>query len=71
MLTSDLVTYERHPPIMGPGKRGDWGTPVIDELDAPPPLVLDPHKDDPRRVAGGELLVGLVPFDHGDLGFAM
>ena len=56
---------------MGPGKRGDWGTPVIDELDAPPPLVLDPHKDDPSGVAGGELLVGLVPFDHGDLGFAM
>ena len=67
MLASDLVAYERHSPVMRPGEGGDRGAPVVDELDAPPPLVLDPYKDDPSGVAGGELLVGLVPLDHGYL----
>ena len=63
-VSPDLVTDERHPPVMWPGEGGDRGAPVVDELDAPPPLVLDPDKDDPRGVAAGELLVRLVPLHH-------
>ena len=68
MLDSDLVAYERHPPVVGPGEGRDRGAPVVDELDAPPPLVLDPHEDDPGGVTRGQLLVGFVPFDHSYLG---
>ena len=68
MLDSDLVTYERHPPVVGPGEGRDRGAPVVDELDAPPPLVLNPHEDDPGGVTRGQLLVGFVPFDHSYLG---
>ena len=68
MLDSNLVAYERHPPVVGPGEGRDRGAPVVDELDAPPPLVLNPHEDDPGGVTRGQLLVGFVPFDHSYLG---
>lgn len=68
MLDSDLVAYKRHPPVVGPGEGRDRGAPVVDELYAPSPLVLDPHEDDPGGVTRGELLVGLIPFDHSYLG---
>lgn len=44
----------------------DRGAAVVDELDAPAALVLDPHEDHARTVAGSQLLVRLVPFhqDH-------
>ena len=46
---------------MRPREADDWRVPVVDELDRPPALVLDPHEDDARGVARGQLLVRLVP----------
>lgn len=34
---------------------------VVDKLDAPSAVVFDPDEDDPGAVAGGELLIRLVP----------
>ena len=68
MLDSNLVAYERHPPVVGPGEGRDRGAPVVDELDRPATLVLDPHEDDPGGVARGQLLVRLVPSHQGHLG---
>ena len=34
---------------------------VVDQLHRPAALVLDPHKDAPVRVTGGQLLEGLIP----------
>lgn len=52
---------------MGPSKADHRRVPVVDELDGPPALVLDPHKDDSGSITGGQLLVGFVPLDQGDL----
>ena len=38
---------------MRPREADDGRVPVVDELDGPAPLVLDPHEDDPGGVAGG------------------
>ena len=62
-----LVAYERHPAVVRPGEADDGRGPVVDELDAPPTLVLDPDEDDAGGVAGGQLLVGLVPPHEGHL----
>jgi len=43
--------------------------PIVDQLDGPAALVLDPHKDYARAVAGGQLLVRLVPLNQDDLLF--
>jgi len=50
-----------------PGEVGYRRIPIVDQLDGPAALVLDPHKDDARAVAGGQLLVRLVPFNQNDL----
>ena len=52
---------------MGPGEADDRGVAVVDELDGPPALVLDPDEDDAGGVARGQLLVRLVPPNQGDL----
>ena len=49
---------------MRPGEGGDGGAAVVDQLNGPAALVLDPDEDDPRGVATGELLVRLVPLHH-------
>ena len=56
-----LVADEGHPSVMRPREVGDGRAAVVDELDAPAALVLDPDEDDAGAVAGGQLLVGLVP----------
>ena len=62
-----LIADERHPAVVGPREADDWRVPVVDELDGPAALVLDPHEDDPRGVARGKLLVRLVPSHQGHL----
>ena len=52
---------------MRPREADDGRVPVVDELDRPAALVLDPHEDDPRGVARGQLLVRLVPSHQGHL----
>ena len=52
---------------MGPREADDRRAPVVDQLDGPAPLVLDPHEDNARGVAGGQLLVRLVPPHEGYL----
>ena len=52
---------------MGPAEADDGRVAVVDELDGPPALVLDPHEDNAGLVACGQLLVGLVPANQGDL----
>lgn len=47
---------------MRPGEVRDGSAAVVDQLDAPAALVLDPHEDDARAVARCQLLVRLVPF---------
>lgn len=42
----------------------DWGISVINQLNGPTSLVLDPHEDNSGTVAGRELLIRLVPFDQ-------
>ena len=49
---------------MRPREADDRRAAVVDELNGPPALVLDPHEDDARGVARGKLLVGLVPTDQ-------
>ncbi len=46
---------------MRPGEADDGCVAVVDELDGPAALVLDPYEDDAGGVAGGQLLIGLVP----------
>ncbi len=41
--------------------------PVVDHLLVPAPLVEHPDNDEPVLVAGGQLLVSLVPPDDLDL----
>lgn len=45
----------------------DGCAPVVDQLDAPAALVLDPDEDDAGAVAGRQLLVRLVPLHHDHL----
>ena len=62
-----LVANQCHSAVMGPWKANNWGASVIDELDGPPSLILDPHKDNPWGVAGSQFLVGFIPSDKSDL----
>lgn len=48
---------------MTPREVGDLSVAVVDELDRPATFELDPDEDDAAAVAGGELLVRLVPLD--------
>jgi len=64
-----LVADQGHAAIVRPGEVGYRRIPIVDQLDGPAALVLDPHKDDARAVAGGQFLVRLVPFDQDDLLF--
>ena len=59
-----LVADDGHAAVVRPGEVGDAVAAVVDELDGPAALVLDPHVDEALGVAGGELLVGLVPADE-------
>lgn len=45
----------------------DRRIPIVDQLDGPATLILDPHKDDARAVARGELLIRFIPLDQNDL----
>ena len=59
-----LVAYKGHPAIVAPRKVSHRRAPIVDELDAPPALVLYPHENDARAVASRQFLVGLVPLHH-------
>ena len=61
VIGAHLIADERHSAIVGPGEVGDWRAAVVDQLDAPAALVLDPDEDDAGAVAGRQLLVRLVP----------
>lgn len=37
---------------------------IIDQFNRPATLVFNPHKDDARTVAGGQLLIRLIPLDQ-------
>jgi hypothetical protein len=66
-FVTDLVADEGHPAVVRPREADDWRISVVDKLDRPAALVLDPHEDDAGSVAGGQLLVGLVPPNKGHL----
>ena len=63
-LDTCLVADESHPAIMGPGEGVDRSVPVVDQLNAPPSFVLNPHEDDASGVTRCKLLVRFVPFHH-------
>lgn len=62
-----LVADEGHAAVVRPGEVGDGGVAVVYELDGPAAFVFDPDEDYARAVAGGEFLVGFVPFYEDDL----
>ena len=62
-----LVADEGRAAVVRPGEVADARAPVVDELDGPAALVLDPHEYHALEVACGQLLIGLVPAHQLDL----
>lgn len=44
-----------------------WSVAIVYEFDGPSTLVTDPHEDDTRCVASGQLLVRFIPPDKANL----
>jgi len=62
-----LVADERHAAVVRPRKVSHRRVAIIDQLDAPPALVFDPHENDAGAVARRQLLVRLVPLHQNHL----
>lgn len=62
------ITNQGHLPVVAPSKVGDTSVAIIDQLNRPSALVLDPHKDDTISITSGQLLVWFIPADKDNLG---
>ena len=61
------VGYEDSVAVVAPLEVADGGAPVVDELHHRSAVVVSPHDDRPRGIAGGDLVELLVPLHYGYL----